>query len=67
MVLRVKTELDYNRRGRQKLPREWVMSTFKDLTQTGVPMKRVFQKQCLGYNCGIQEHKRIHSTGTLRL
>ena len=29
MVSRVKTELDYDRRGRQKLPREWVMSTFK--------------------------------------
>lgn len=63
----MKTELDYDRRGRQKLPSEWVMSTFKDLTQTGVTMKCVFQKQGLGYNCGIQEHKRIHRTGTLRL
>lgn len=42
---------EYERRGRQQLPKNGVMSSFKELTQAGMIINGVFQKPGLGYNC----------------
>lgn len=49
---RVEREKEYERRGRQRLPLNGVMSSFKDLTQAGMIINSVFQKPGLGAIAG---------------